>query len=301
MQRLEDWDDLRFFLAVAREGGLSPASRELGVNQSTVSRRITQMEESLAARLFDRQARGYALTAVGEEMLALASVIEDDVLVLSRAVAGADRELRGTVRVTTVDELFECIAPHLKIFRERYPGIDLEVNSEPRMYSLSRREADVAIRPGGKPTEDDIVGRRLVQLPMAAYASSGYLTGCKRPRRAADLAKHPLIGFSGGRLGASDIREFVDGGRVAIRTNSMSGQAIAAKAGLGVALLPRFIGDPEPRLVRLFKLPSDGAAYLWLLIHSDLRQTARVRAFVDFMTEAIVTDRKLYEGSRKRG
>ena len=111
MQRIENWDDLRYFLAVAGKGGLGAASRELGVNQSTVFRRIGQLEESLGTRLFDRQPRGYALTAVGEEMLVLASRIEDDVLALDRTVLGADRELRGTVRVTTVDEVLERVVP----------------------------------------------------------------------------------------------------------------------------------------------------------------------------------------------
>ncbi|MEM7154641.1 MAG: LysR family transcriptional regulator [Myxococcota bacterium] len=300
MQRLENWDDLRFFLAVARTGGLSAASRELGVNQSTVSRRITQLEEGLAARLFNRQARGYELTAVGERMLGLATIIEDDVLALSRMVIGADRDLRGTIRVTTVDELFERIAPHLKRFSDEYPGIDIEMNSDNRVYSLARGEADVAIRPGLRPTEDAVVGRKLVASPLSAYASPAYLAANKRPRRIADLAKHTLVSFGHGRPSDPELRAMLEEGRVVLRTGSMTGQAIAARAGMGVAVLPRFMGDPDPQLERLFGVPTVAPTHLWLLIHADLRQTARVRAFVDFMTESIMAERALYEGTRKR-
>lgn len=300
MQRLENWDDLRFFLAVARHGGLSAASRELGVNQSTVSRRIAQLEEGLDARLFDRHARGYSLTAVGEDMLALVTRVEDDVLAVDRTVQGADRELRGLVRVTSVDEVLEAIAPHLRSFRERFPGIDLEVTSELRTYSLARREADVAIRPGESPTEPEVVGRKLVTLPLGAYATSEYLAGKKRPRRIADLASHDMIAFATGRGAEELMRGFVGDARVVIRTNSMSAQAIVARAGMGVALLPLFMGEHDPALERLFVVRSQSVYYLWLLIHADLRQTARVRAFVDFMTERIKEDRARYEGPAQK-
>lgn len=293
----DNWDNLRFFLAVARTGGLAGASRELGVNQSTVSRRIAALEQELGARLFDRQARGYALTAVGEQALPLAESVEDEMLSFSRTVMGADSELRGVVRVTTLDEVFTRIAPDIAAFRERYPGIDLELNTDLRTYSLTRREADVAIRPGMRPTEDEIVGRKLVGLPVAAYAAPVYLEGRKRPRRLTDLPRHTVIGFGSGHRMHGEFDELLgDAVHVSLRTNSMNGQMIAARAGLGVAVLPRFIGDHEPGLERLFAVSLAQTADLWLLIHADLRQTARVRAFVEFMSEAIQSKRELYEG-----
>ncbi len=298
MQRLDSWDDLRFFLAVAREGSLAAAARSLGVNQSTVFRRINQLEEGLGARLFDRQARGYALTGVGEDMLARASRIEDDVLALDRSVLGADAALHGTVRVTTVDEVLGCLAPHLKCFRDEYPGISLEVNTELRLFSLGRREADVAIRPGRTPTEPDVVGRNLVRIAVAAYASPAYLAGRKRPRKPASLADHDLIGFD--RSGVAMVRwlyEAVAEPRFSFRSNSMVAQMHGARAGLGVAILPRFMGDSEPDLEHLFTVDASWDYHLWLLTHADLRQTARVRAFVEFVTEAITADRAMYEGT----
>jgi len=296
MHRLENWDDLRYFLAVARTGGLSTAARELGVNQSTVFRRVGQLEDSINARLFDRQARGYALTSVGEDMLLAASRVEEDVLALDRAVQGADQEVRGLVRITTVDEVLERIAPHIQRFCDEFPGIDLEVSTEQRIAILARREADVAIRPSKQPTEPDVVGRRLVALSSAAYASKDYLARRKRPRQLADLAAHRLIGFHKGRVGGRWLETLGDDVRVVYRANTMLGQAVAARAGLGVAVLPCFVGDPDPKLEYLFAVPAPETYHLWLLLHSDLRQTARVRAFVDFMSEAILSDRRLFEG-----
>lgn len=298
---MEHWDDLRHFLAVARHGSLAAASRDLGVNQSTVFRRIGQLETSLSARLFDRQARGYALTAIGEEMLQLASKVEDDILAVYRTVASADLEPRGTVHITTLDEVLERIAPDLQQFRERYPGIHLNVNTELRIFSLSRREADVAIRPGDAPTEPDIIGRKLVGLRMAAYVSPDYLKGRKPPRRMSELSGHHLIGFGESRRDAQTFGKIPDDAPIVYRANSMNGQAIAARAGIGVAMLPTFVGDPDPHLRRLFlKQPAAETAesHLWILIHADLRQTARVRAFVDFITEAVRAQRSLYEANR---
>ena len=168
-------------------------------------------------------------------------------------------------------------------------------------YSLSRREADIAIRPGLEPTEPDVIGRKLVALPVAAYAAPSYLKGRKRPRRARDLQDHELINFAPTHRAADLLDRIAGGGRVAYRSNTMMGQAIAARVGLGVALLPRFVGDPDGRLERLFVVKTDFVRHLWLLIHADLRQTARVRAFVDFISEAIAGERALYEGSRRRG
>lgn len=295
-QRLENWDDLRFFLAVARNGGLSGAARALGVNQSTVFRRIGQLEAYFSARLFDRQARGYELTAVGEEMLIQAAKVEDDINTLDRSVLGADLEVRGTVRITTVSEVLERLAPHFKSFRNRYPGIKLEVNTEQRLLNLSHREADVAIRPGHQPTEPSVIGRKLVSLQTCAYASLSYLEGRERPNHASQLKQHDLIAFNNNHWLGELLSEHVDEARVVYRADGMMGQAIAARSGLGIAFLPTFIGQADEKLQNLFALPPIENDHLWLLIHSDLRQTARVRAFVDFITEAIIGERAIYEG-----
>jgi DNA-binding transcriptional LysR family regulator len=268
----------------------------LGVNQSTVFRRIGQLEASLEARLFDRQPRGYALSAVGEEMLARAIRVEDDILALGRAVSGADQEMRGTIRIATIDEVLEPISPALAVFSARHPGIEFDLNTEQRIFSLTRREADVAIRPGLAPTEPDIVGRSLVELPIAAYAAPDYLRRAGRPEGIGDLAGHRLVDFPRGHVAAGQWTLGIEEVDVVFRANSMPGQAIAARSSVGIAFLPRFVGDPDPGLDRLFGVSADPQFHLWLLIHADLRQTARVRAFVDFMTESIQASRDLWEG-----
>lgn len=294
-QRVENWDDLRFFLAVARHGGLSGAARALAVNQSTVSRRITALEEQLDARLFDRQARGYALTAVGEAMLVLAARVEDDVFAVDRSVSGADQALRGVVRITTVDEVLQAVAPALAEFRQAYPGIILDVDTDLRAASLTRREADIALRPGFAPTEPDVVGYKLVGMSYAFYASPAYVDARGRPRRVADLRRHDLIGFANERR-QSILRSLVEEPEVVFRAHGMPAQAIAARAGIGIAYLPRFMGEPDADLVRVLAPKVDHGFHLWLLIHADLRQTARVRAFVEALSASVRAQRSLYEG-----
>lgn len=299
MQGIEDWDDVRYFLAVARAGTLAAAARQLDVNSSTVLRRVANLEEALSARLFERDVRGYALTALGEQMVDVAVHMEDDALRINRLVAGADEELSGTVLVTTVDEILERFAPHLRCFHERYPKIVLDVATDVRLFRLSKGEADVAIRPGQKPVEPDIVGRDLVKIETAAYASSVYLSATKRPRCPRDLNRHCIIDWQLRRQPASTSRwlgKVAPDAKVVYRANSMVGQKVAAVAGLGVAILPRFLGDLEPGLTRLFATPKAQDHHLWLLFHADLRQTARVRTFIDFITEAVIAERALYEG-----
>lgn len=276
MQRVS-WDDWRFYLAVVDTGSLSGAARLLGVNASTVSRRLEQLEDALGARLFDRQPRGYAPTSVGEAVLPAARQLMEDATALERAVVGADRSPRGLIRFTTVLELFDRVAPHLASFQARFPGIRLDVDTAPRVMSLGRFEADVALRPGKAPTELDVVGRKLCPLRVAVYASRGYLDRAGRPTDLDDLHRHRVVAGLEGDAPVGD---------VVVRADSVLARAMACDAGLGLAELPRFVGDARPGLVALFERPVPDL-HLWLLIHTDLRRTARIRVFVDFLTEAI--------------
>jgi DNA-binding transcriptional LysR family regulator len=301
--QIEHWDDLRYFLAVARAHSLSGAARSLRVNHSTVFRRIAALEEQLGSRLFERLARGYELTAVGEEMLVIATRIEDDVLTLDRQVLGRDRQLSGSVRVTTVDEVLEPIASSLGEFRAKYPGIQLEVNTDMQVLSLSRREADVALRPGGKPTEPDVIGRRLCDLVSSLYASRSYLARRPAPRRLGDLASHDLVTFDDARSHIVTHRWLMQHAgpeRIAFRGGTMIALRTAIRAGLGIGVLPTFMCDPDPELVRVLKPIDEGKYGLWLLMHSDLRQTCRVRAFVEFIAEVIEKRRKSFEGAGQK-
>jgi DNA-binding transcriptional LysR family regulator len=193
MQDDGDWNDLRSFLAIARQGSLQGAARTLGVNHSTVFRRLNALEARLGARLFDRSARGYALTAAGEHMLASALRVEDEILGLERRLLGGDVRLSGTLRVTTTDTLVHgVLGPHLRAFQTAYPAIELELITGNAFFDLSKREADVALRPSRHPG-DAMVGRRLAEIAVALYGARDYLAARGRPPSVAALDGHAVV------------------------------------------------------------------------------------------------------------
>jgi DNA-binding transcriptional LysR family regulator len=299
---MRNWDDLRYFLAVARHKTLAGAARELGVTHSTVFRRITLLEDRLGSRLFDRLATGYRLTAIGGDMLAIAEELEQSVNLLVRKVSGADLRLSGALRITTTDTLAHSLLnPHLKLFQDTYPDIEIQVNVQNRFLSLTNREADVAIRPSIRLDEGEVIGRHLSDIAAALYASRGYLEINGRPCSMAELKKHKVI--SGDEslentVTVRFIRQYVRRANVVYRSNSLVDQLHAAQGGFGIAAIPCFMADTDPQLVRLFPPEKRMANKLWLLVHRDLRRNARVRAFSDFMYQSIVTDRDLLEGRR---
>lgn len=289
--RIDDWNDLRLFLAVARAGTLSGAAREIGVNHSTVFRRIGAFEETLGVRLFDRLPNGYALTAAGEAMQTSALRVEAEIAALDRRVTGQDLRLSGVVRITTVDMLAQGLLPrHLLAFRRAYPGIEIELTLGNATLNLTRREADVALRVGNQPPES-LVGRRVGRLAFAVYGAEA--DGATEP-----LAEKPWIGFDAEH--APLVRAFagfLPGVRPAFRVNSVAAAIAAARAGIGLATLPCGIADLDPGLTRVAPLPESFTLDLWLLTHEDLRRTARIRAFLDFMAEALAQEAPLLEGA----
>ncbi len=292
-----DWDDLRVFLAVTEAGSLSGAARTLAVNHSTVFRRINGLEAGLGVRLFERHRDGYVPTVAGEEMRTSVRRIRDEVDAMDRRVTGRDLQLRGTVVVTTTDTLaYRFLGPHLTAFHAAYPEITVDVNLDTQYLNLSKRQADVAIRPTLAPPEQ-LVGRRICDVAFSIYGGPAYLAvhDAARP-----LADHTWLGFDDSLAhveAAKWLRREVPDGRVALRSNNLLGVLGAAVGGLGLAVLPCFLGDPEPKLTRVAGLPSEVRSELWLLTHADLRRTARIRAFLDFMAESIGRDRGRLEGS----
>lgn len=291
----ENWDDLRIFLAVARAGTLSGAARTLRVNHSTVFRRIGAFEEGLGVRLFERLPNGYVLTAAGEEMREGALRVEEEITGLSRKVTGQDLRLSGTVRVTTIDMLaFGLLPRHLAGFRKAYPGIALELVIGNATLNLSRREADVALRVGNEPPET-LVGRRVGKLVFAVYASVEYSELSPEP----DLALHDWIGLDSEHAALMRrFSAFLPGVQPVLRANSVAAALAAAQAGLGLAPLPCGLADREPDLVRVAPLPDDFTLDLWLLTHEDLRGTARIRALLDYIADALRSEADLLEGRR---
>jgi DNA-binding transcriptional LysR family regulator len=287
-----DWEDIQFFLALARHGSLSAAARALRVNHATVSRRVACLEERLGKVLFDRRAGGYALTGDGQAILEESQPMEDAALSLLRRMDRGSSP-GGPVRLTTTRVFADAfLVGRLGGFHLRYPAIELEVVTDSRPLSIARREADMALR-FGPPKDSALLAQRLASIGFGFFAASEW-----RDRLAEGEAVR-LIGFDNDGANAPEAswleREFPQAQR-SFRSNSWTSQANAARAGFGVALLPCYLAPPEEGLypVSLGKLPP--ARDLWLLLRPDLAETPRIRATADFLTSLCRRDRALLAG-----
>ncbi len=289
-----DWDDLRLVLAIARARSLSGAARALGVNHATVFRRLGGIETRLGVRLFDRHKGGYVPTAAGEELERVAAGIDEQVADLDRRLTGRDLRLEGSLRVTTVDSIAVALMPPVMArFAAAYPGVTLELAVDKAIVSLSRREADVAVRPTPEPPEG-LVGRRIGELAFAVYGARAYLkaAGTRAEREHTWIAPDDSLGH----LPATKWLRRLAPPRIALRSDSFVAMTEAAAAGIGLAGLPCYIGDSRKDLERIGPLRPDLGSALWLLTHEDLRRTARVRAFMDLAAGVLGAQRALIEG-----
>jgi DNA-binding transcriptional LysR family regulator len=286
-----DWDDYRYFLAVAGGGSVAAAARRLGQSHSTVLRRLDKLETALDVRLFERFQTGYVLTASGEELQALLAPIGEGMQDIERKLAGQDAALQGTIRVTTTDTLMAVLLPALAEFRAHYPGIQLQVTVNNSFLNLSRRDADVAIRPSNTPP-DNLVGRKVGILRTAPYASTAYLRG--RPAGSAwadcDWAAHVWVAPDDSLAHlrqARWLREHVPADRYAASVDSLLGMVAAVEAGLGAGMLLCLLADARPGLVRLAAPDPALDTDVWLLTHPDLRRVQRIRVFTAFVHDAL--------------
>lgn len=279
-----DWNDLKFFLAVARCGSTLAASRQLKVSQATVSRRITLFEEVLGVELFARHATGYALTARGEALLPLAEGVEAEVARFSAGLAAESRRLSGGVKLTTVESAVSAwVIPALAALRESHPGIEVEVIGTDTNLDLAHGEADIAIRFGNRPEGDTLIVRRLTELDETVYASRALVTRIGRPTSLADLARYPLVadGIDRASRFSGWLEREVPDGRVVQRVNSISGILASVKSGIGAALLPCIIGDDVRSLVRLMPPIPELRTDCWLATTDQARRQPHVRAVID--------------------
>ena len=287
-----DWGDLRFFVELARSGSLSATARRLRVDHTTVARRVASLESSLGVRLFDRLPRGYALTAEGEEVAALAGRLEEGAFAIQRFARGQSVEPAGTVRLSAPPVFASAfIAPRLRAFRDRFPQVVLELVGDARAVSLTRREADLAIRLN-RPEDEGLVSRRLGTMGYGLYAAPSYLEG----RAEVDWA---FVGYDESLDHVPQqrwLRGVAAGRPFTFRANDLASLAAVARAGLGIAALPHFLGLPDPGLVRIPAAPAPEGRELWLLVHNDLRRAARVRAVMDFLIALMGENKGLLEG-----
>ena len=282
-----NWDDFRLLLAVARTGSASGAARSLGINQSTVSRRIRALEQRVEVRLFEPLPTGLALTVAGEEVLAAAERMEREVEQMELEVFGRDAALSGSVRVTVPEILMHTVAFHVADFCLLHPGIRVDLHCDDSYVNLTKRFADVAIRLQDSPPEH-LVGRLIKNMALAPYASSGYLARTGRP---ANLeADHDWVtgDESWSHLAISQWqREHVPNERIACTTNSTNTLLSLIRAGAGVGWTLSDVGDAFDDLVCIGQPVDALGANLWLLTHADLRKTPRFRTFLDFMAEQL--------------
>ncbi len=297
-----EWSDLRYFLAVARAGSTLSASKILGVNQTTVARRIAALEESLGEKLFEKGSGGYRLTDVGSAMVQNAERVESEAEAFARMVQQRSRKLLGMIRVTTNDVLADCLlTPWLREFTQRFPVVQIETIITDRQMDLSRGEADIALRAAtlsSGPTGDDVVVRKLATGKWGVYTSRSYARESGIPRHPDELAKHQLI------VGAGEIARFepafmrqakAAGAVIRQASSSILNIAGAIRSGLGCGPLPCVLGELDPELERCF-LFDEGDFALLLMTREEMRNLPHVRAFNDFIASRTAALRHMIEG-----
>ena len=294
------WDDLQHFLAVAHHGSTLAAGRALGVDQSTVQRRLSELERRIGQSLVQRQPTGYRLTEFGQEMLPFAETVERAVLAFERQIAVLGAEATGVIRMTCPEPIVHRITQTGMIdrFHARHPALKLQFVMSDKYMDLHKGDADVALRSGD--TDDgELVGRKIGDSVWAVYASKAYIAQHGQPEGIEDLASHALVGFDHSmakhRLSLW-LREVAPNVELASRSSSLLGLVYSVKAGLGVGALPMPLGDAEPDFVRVFG-PVPELTRIWrMLTTPELRRTPRVSAFFDFIVEEIETLRPILTG-----
>ena len=291
-----DWDDLRVFLSLAREGKLAAAARKLNVSHPTIARRIKALEDTIGARLFDRLPDHFVLTAAGEELMADVQAMESAAESIHRRSAGlAAAANKGTVRLSAGEAMTAFVARHLPRLRRNLQCIEIELDSRHLIANLSRREADLMIREQ-VPDLAGIVSRRLGRVAYAVYAAPSLAAGDTSIEA---LRALPWIGFDevhNYMPGQAWILDLLGGPRPAVRVNNWLVMHEAAAAGAGLAVLPCYLGDPDPGLRRIGSILPEVAADQWLLVHDDLRGLARVRAVMDVLIQLFQEERAAIEG-----
>lgn len=295
-----DWSDLRFVLAVARAGSALRAAQALKLNQTTVMRRITQLEAGIGATLFERRQSGYFPTPLGERIAAVAARIEQDVNALESTIGAERRQVSGSVRLTTSEALAShIVAPLLPVFRRQQPGILIELLADDRRLDLARGEADIALRTGSRPNSAGIVARRLPDVAWSVYCSRSYADEFGEPDSVDALDGHAILAVDGAlanRPASQFLIRAAPNSKVSARSNSLSNLVSALKAGLGIAMLPCLIGDAEAGLLRCLPPVKEVDSEMWLIVREEMKSAPHVRAFADFLATHIQTMRAQLAG-----
>lgn len=282
-----DWNDLRYFIAVAREGSTLAAGRALRVSQTTVARRIAALENAPGFPLFEKRQAGYALTPAGEDLLDSAMQVESSASAFSEAAAAHSRELRGSVRITT-DEIFATtlLPPMLRDLHDAHPEVHIELDTSPVVRDLGAGEADIALRSTSKPQSAGMVGRALCVDDWTLYCSRDYANRKGVPGSREELKRHTIIGGGGGNLWRhykAWIEELGLEEQVAMHQGSSTGLLAGVRSGIGLGVLPCIVGDADQDLVRCFPPREGHGRTCWLLTHERVRHNPPVRLVIDYL------------------
>lgn len=286
-----DWNDIRAFIAVAETGSTLAAGRALRVSQTTAARRVAALEAALGVTLFERRQAGYQLTSTGEALLDRARAVEAAANGFADAAAAESREASGTVRLTVVEiYALTILPPILRDLHAGWPAIRIELDTSDSVRDLAAGEADVALRNSKLLRGGGLVGRRIADDPWTVYCSRAYAAAHPRPRTREDLRGHAFVGGGGPgvwRAYQAWLARYGLEESVAMQQDSTSGMLAAVRAGIGLAVLPCFLADREPDLVRVLPPESSATSGLWLITHERVRHAPRVRVVIDFIAERL--------------
>jgi DNA-binding transcriptional LysR family regulator len=293
-----DWDDLRYFLELARQGRLAPAAKRLQVDHSTVGRRIAELEKMLNTKLFDRTSTGFVLTEAGHRLLAHAESIEVNTIAIAEN-AGQAAALSGNVRLATMEGLASFyLAPRLVEFYASHPGITVELVTSTQLLNLTKREADVSLS-FVRPTGSRLIVRQIGRVDLRLYGAPSYLAAHGTPRSLDDLRKHRFVAYIEDLVEISEVlwlQDAIQDPNVVFRSTSMISQHNAAAAGMGLVMSPSFLASAD---ARLRPVPIEGLPVkreLWLSTHEDFRYMARVKQLMDFIKNRVQRDHDYLDG-----
>jgi DNA-binding transcriptional LysR family regulator len=293
-----DWNDVRAFLAVARSGRLTAAATRLGVDHSTLSRRIAALEHSLKAKLFDRSPSGYSPTEAGRRLMPLAEEMERLALGAAETVGGSAGLIEGMVRIGSPEGFGSYfLAPRIQKLKARFPQLVVQLVAASAVFSLAKREADVAISVS-RPPAGRLLVSKLIDYDLGLYAAPDYLAGSADIRSCDDLKGHRFVSYIGDLLHFPELdflQQVVPGGITSMESSNLVAQTRATLAGAGLCVLPAFLAREEPGLVRVLADEVNLTRSLWLTVHQDLAELARVRAAVRFIKDEVEAARGLFK------
>ncbi|MGQ7847076.1 LysR family transcriptional regulator [Granulosicoccus sp. 3-233] len=287
-----NWDDLKYFLAVAREGQILGASKKLDVSQATLNRRISNLEQDLGKKLFDRSTTGCVLLAPGQVLLEHAERVESEMIQTTADLRDDTQVLSGTVRIGAPDGFgVSFLAPRLQLLAEQHPQLKIQLVPMPRVFSLSQREADIAITIG-RPKKGRLRVRKLTDYSLRLYAAKSYLEQMGTPQQLDDLNQHRLVGYVEDLIFSSELeynKQIYSSWRSAIEISGVIGQFEAVRAGAGIGVLHDFMAARDPSLIPVLPDDSTLSRSYWMVWHESLKNSRRVQVVVEFLTEAVKT------------